>query len=129
MNIGEAAQESGVSAKMIRYYEETGLVPKPSRTASGYRSYHHSDVHRLRFVGRARDLGFSMEKISQLLLLWQDRKRPSREVKKLAQLHLDDLQQQIQRLQEMHNTLQHLVDACQGNSRPHCPILKDLGAE
>jgi Cu(I)-responsive transcriptional regulator len=129
MNIGEAAEFSGVSAKMIRYYEETGLVPKPGRTAGGYRSYDHADIHRLKFVARSRELGFSMEKISELLRLWQDRKRSSRDVKNLAQQHLKELEDQIQRLQEMHHTLKHLADACDGNNRPHCPILKELGKD
>ena len=127
MNIGQAAEFSGVSAKMIRYYEETGLVPNPHRTANGYRTYDQADVHRLRFVARARELGFTMEKISELLRLWQDRKRSSRDVKKLATQHLKELEIQIARLQDMHQTLSHLADACDGNNRPHCPILKELG--
>ena len=126
MNIGEAASSSGVSAKMIRYYEETGLVPPPKRSAAGYRQYAHGDVHKLRFVGRARDLGFSMPRIKQLLKLWQDRKRPSRDVKKLALAHLSELEEQIRRMREMHMTLKHLIDACDGDDRPHCPILAEL---
>ena len=129
MNISEAAGSSGVSAKMIRYYEETGLVPKPRRMANGYRTYGHTDVHRLRFVARARELGFSVEKISELLRLWQDRRRSSRDVKKLALQHLKELEDQILRLQEMHQTLKHLADTCDGDNRPHCPILKDLSSK
>jgi Cu(I)-responsive transcriptional regulator len=126
MQIGEAAAASGVSAKMIRYYEDIGLVPSASRKDSGYRLYVESDVHRLRFIHRARELGFSIERIRDLLRLWNDLKRPSREVKKLASQHIAELEAQIVRMQELRDTLKHLADACDGDNRPHCPILRDL---
>lgn len=126
MNIGAAAKASGVSAKMIRYYEETGLIPPPPRSASGYRVYTESDVHVLRFIRRARDLGFSVEGIAELLSLWGNRSRPSREVKRLAQAHLSRLDERIAELQSMRDTLGHLVSCCAGDDRPDCPILSDL---
>ena len=126
MQIGEAADASGVSAKMIRYYEDIGLIPSASRKDSGYRLYVESDVHRLRFIHRARELGFSIERIRDLLRLWNDLKRPSREVKKLASQHIAELEAQIVRMQGLRDTLKHLADACDGDSRPHCPILHDL---
>lgn len=126
MNIGEAAKASGVSAKMIRYYEETGLIPPAGRTASGYRTYDDRDVHRLRFVRRARDLGFSVEGIAELLSLWQDRSRWSSDVKRLALSHVEDLRRKIRTLEGMAETLETLAACCQGNDRPDCPILADL---
>ena len=126
MQIGEASAASGVSAKMIRYYEDIGLIPSATRKDSGYRLYVESDVHRLRFIHRARELGFSVERIRDLLRLWNDRKRPSREVKKLASQHIAELEAQIARMQGLRDTLKHLADACDGDSRPHCPILHDL---
>jgi Cu(I)-responsive transcriptional regulator len=111
---------------MIRYYEEIGLVPKPLRRDSGYRDYGEADVHRLRFIHRARELGFSIERIRDLLRLWNDRKRPSREVKKVAEEHIADLEAQITRMHDLLATLKHLASSCEGNSRPHCPILEDL---
>ncbi len=126
MNIGEAAKASGVSAKMIRYYEEIKLIPPSDRTASGYRSYSQSDIHRLQFVRRARDLGFQVAEISELLALWGDRSRKSSDVKKVAQKHIVDLQQRIQDMQEMADTLQTLVSCCAGDGRPECPILEGL---
>ncbi len=126
MQIGEASAASGVSAKMIRYYEDIGLIPSATRKDSGYRLYVESDVHRLRFIHRARELGFSVERIRDLLRLWNDRKRPSREVKKLASQHIAELEEQISRMQGLRDTLRHLADACDGDSRPHCPILHDL---
>lgn len=126
MQIGEASAASGVSAKMIRYYEDIGLIPSATRKDSGYRLYVESDVHRLRFIHRARELGFSVERIRDLLRLWNDRKRPSREVKKLASQHISELEAQIARMQGLRDTLKHLADACDGDSRPHCPILLDL---
>lgn len=126
MQIGEASAASGVSAKMIRYYEDIGLIPSATRKDSGYRLYVESDVHRLRFIHRARELGFSVERIRDLLRLWNDRKRPSREVKKLAAQHIAELEAQIARMQGLRDTLKHLADACDGDSRPHCPILHDL---
>jgi MerR family copper efflux transcriptional regulator len=126
VQIGEASAASGVSAKMIRYYEDIGLIPSATRKDSGYRLYVESDVHRLRFIHRARELGFSVERIRDLLRLWNDRKRPSREVKKLAAQHIAELEAQIARMQGLRDTLKHLADACDGDSRPHCPILHDL---
>ncbi len=126
MNIGEASKASGVSAKMIRYYEQTGLVPPAERTASGYRSYSDSDVHRLRFIRRARDLGFAVPEISDLLNLWNDSARHSADVKRLAQAHIDELQQKIDGLRQMADTLQTLINCCAGDERPDCPILANL---
>ena len=126
MQIGEASAASGVSAKMIRYYEDIGLIPSATRKDSGYRLYVEPDVHRLRFIHRARELGFPVERIRDLLRLWNDRKRPSREVKKLASQHIAELEAQITRMQGLRDTLKHLADACDGDNRPHCPILHDL---
>jgi MerR family gold-responsive transcriptional activator of gol and ges genes len=128
MNIGDAASASGVSAKMIRYYEETGLIPPAARTASGYRIYSDQDVHMLRFIRRARDLGFSVEGIGELLGLWRDRARQSADVKRLALAHVADLRLKIAELQDMAATLENLADCCHGNDRPDCPILKELEA-
>jgi Cu(I)-responsive transcriptional regulator len=126
MNIGEAAAASGVSAKMIRYYESVGLLPKVRRTANGYRVYGPEDVHTLAFIRRARDLGFPMAQIEKLLALWQDRSRESAEVKAIAAAHVADLGRKIAELEAMRRTLEHLVAHCHGNHRPDCPILEDL---
>jgi MerR family copper efflux transcriptional regulator len=126
MNIGEAAKASGVSAKMIRHYETVGLFPEPNRTDSGYRQYGEKEVHTLRFIGHARDLGFSLEQIAELLALWQNRRRPSRQVKALAEAHIKELEQKLQELQAMKATLEHLVHCCHGDDRPDCPILETL---
>lgn len=126
MNIGEAAKASGVSAKMIRYYEQTGLTPPARRTGSGYRSYTEADVHRLRFIRRARDLGFPVVEIADLLGLWDDRSRHSGDVKRLAQAHIATLRERIEHLQQMAATLQVLIDCCAGDDRPDCPILAGL---
>ena len=126
MQIGDAAEASGISAKMIRYYEEIGLIPPPKRRDSGYRIYEETDVHRLRFVQRARELGFPVERIRELLQLWNDRKRPSREVKRVALEHIADMNEQIRRMRELVGTLKHLAEACEGDSRRHCPILDEL---
>lgn len=126
MNIGEAAAASGVSAKMMRHYESVALLPPASRTESGYRQYTDKDVHTLRFIRRARDLGFSIDEIRDLLSLWQDRGRSSRQVKALAQGHLDDLQTKIDEIQAMKTALEHLVHCCHGDERPDCPILQGL---
>lgn len=126
MNIGEAAKASGVSAKMIRYYEQSGLIPAVGRTLSGYRDYSQTDVHMLRFVRRARDLGFSVAQIAELLGLWRDQKRQSADVKRLAQNHIAELEDKIRNLQEMAQTLQALVQDCCGDNRPTCPILESL---
>lgn len=126
MNIGRASKASGVSAKMIRYYEQTGLIPAADRKASGYRDYSDTDVHMLRFIRRARDLGFSVAEIGDLLGLWRDETRQSAEVKRLAQGHIDALKKKIKGLQDMSHSLTMLVNACHGDHRPHCPILQRL---
>lgn len=126
MNIGQASKASGVSAKMIRYYEQTGLIARADRTASGYRDYSEADVHVLRFIRRARDLGFSVTDIAELLGLWRDDTRQSAEVKRLAQGHIEELKHKITALQDMTQTLTSLVEACQGDHRPHCPIIERL---
>jgi Cu(I)-responsive transcriptional regulator len=129
MNIGEAAAASGVSAKMIRYYEETGLIPPAGRTGSGYRTYGPKEVQILRFVRRARDLGFPMEKVADLLALWRDRERASADVRRLAEAQVEALEARIREMQEMKASLEHLVHACAGDDRPDCPILDDLGGK
>jgi MerR family transcriptional regulator, copper efflux regulator len=128
MNIGQAAKASGVSAKMIRYYEEIGLIGKAARSTAGYRRYRAEDVNTLRFVRRARDLGFSVEQIAQLLALWQDRSRSSASVKAVALSHVALLKTKIAELRAMARALQFLADHCHGDARPHCPILDDLAA-
>jgi Cu(I)-responsive transcriptional regulator len=125
-NIGEAAEASGVSAKMIRHYEEIGLVPKAGRTVAGYRIYRDADLHVLRFIRRSRDLGFTMKEIEGLLGLWQNKRRASGDVKRLAAKHMADLDARIAELQGMRRTLEHLVHCCHGDDRPDCPILDDL---
>ena len=129
MNIGQAANASGVSAKMIRYYEDIGLVPKPARTDSNYRVYGEDDVHILRFVKRARSLGFSIDETGTLLGLWRDKSRASAEVRDIAQGHIAELETRIAELEGMRRTLQHLVHCCSGDNRPDCPILDDLAGE
>ncbi|MDP2086289.1 MAG: Cu(I)-responsive transcriptional regulator [Gemmobacter sp.] len=126
MNIGEAAKASGVSAKMIRYYESVGLIPAAGRTTSGYRLYTMTDVQVLRFIRRARDLGFPVEKIEELLALWQDRSRQSADVKRIALEQIAGLETRIREMQAMMDTLRHLANACCGDHRPDCPILADL---
>jgi Cu(I)-responsive transcriptional regulator len=126
LNIGEASRASGISAKMIRHYEEIGLIPRAGRTGAGYRLYGEDDIHRLRFVRRARDLGFSMEEISRLLGLWHNRRRASSDVKKLALAHIQDLEARIAEMQAMKRSLQELAHHCHGDHRPDCPILDDL---
>jgi Cu(I)-responsive transcriptional regulator len=126
MNIGQAAAASGVSAKMIRHYEDIGLVQRPKRTTSNYRTYSENDVHMLRFVRAARDLGFSLKQIGDLLGLWRDRRRPSRKVKALVMEHVAGLDRKIAEMQAMKATLEHLAHHCHGDERPDCPILDDL---
>ncbi|TCR62235.1 Cu(I)-responsive transcriptional regulator [Bosea sp. BK604] len=126
MNIGEAATASGVSAKMIRYYESIGLIQPPSRTESGYRVYAGEDIHSLRFVKRARALGFSIEETRELLALWRDKSRASADVKAFALKHIGELETKIAELQGMARTLRHLAHNCHGDDRPDCPILEDL---
>jgi Cu(I)-responsive transcriptional regulator len=128
MNIGQAARLSGVSAKMIRHYEASGLIPPAGRTDAGYRDYSDRDVHMLRFVGRARDLGFTMAEIAGLLDLWRDRNRQSADVKQIARARLDDIRRRIAELHAMAATLGHLADCCAGDDRPDCPILDDLAS-
>ena len=127
-NIGEASALSGVSAKMIRHYEATGLIPPASRTFANYRLYSEADLHRLRFIKRSRTLGFSMKQIQQLLGLWSDPGRSSAEVKQLALAHAHDLSQRIAEMQSMQRTLEMLAKHCHGDNRPDCPILDDLAA-
>ena len=126
MNIGEAARASGVSAKMIRHYEEAGIVPKPGRSLSNYRRYDANDVHRLRFVKRARELGFSMAEIKELLGLWQNKSRSSAAVKNIAARHIAELEHRMAQMESMLKTLRHLSQHCHGDARPECPILDDL---
>jgi len=126
VNIGEAAKATGVSAKMIRHYEAIGLLPKPPRAESGYRRYQASDLHVLRFVRQARAVGFATDDIRHLLALWQDRRRPAREVKALAQQHLAEIDARIAELRAIADALAHLVAHCRGDHRPDCPILDAL---
>lgn len=127
--IGTAATATGVSAKMIRYYESIGLLPTPTRTSNGYRHYNDHDLHTLRFVRRARDLGFPMHDIAELLALWHDRSRASADVKHIALAHAQALEARIGELQSMADTLRHLAHHCHGDGRPDCPILADLSGE
>ena len=126
MNIGEAAQASGISAKMVRYYERIGLIRAATRTESGYRVYSDEDVHTLRFIRRSRSLGFSIEETAELLALWRDRERASADVKSFALKHVKDLEAKIESLQSMCRTLRHLAGNCHGDGRPDCPILDDI---
>jgi Cu(I)-responsive transcriptional regulator len=126
MKIGAAAAASGVSAKMIRHYEAIGLLPPAERRDNAYRDYGERDVHELRFIRRARRLGFSITEIGALLALWRDRTRPSREVKRIAEAHIGDLEARVADMQAMTGTLAKLVAACHGDDRPNCPILDDL---
>lgn len=128
MNIGQAAGASGVSAKMIRYYESIGLLPAAARTDSGYRVYGERELHVLRFIRRARKLGFSLERIADLLSLWRDEGRASAEVKRIALAHVTELEQRIRELTEMRDTLATLAACCHGDDRPDCPILQTLGS-
>ena len=126
MNIGEAAKASGLSAKMIRYYESIGLLPEAARSLSGYRRYGDGEVHTLRFIRHARDLGFPLEDVRRLLALWQDRDRASAEVKRLALAHVAALETKAESLRRMAASLRHLAAHCHGDARPDCPILDDL---
>lgn len=124
--IGRAAEVCGVSAKMIRHYEAIGLIPKAGRTAGNYRTYGENDVHTLRFIQRARAMGFSMKQIATLVSLWRNRSRSSASVQRLAREHIQELQAKIDSLQAMVRTLSDLAHACHGDARPDCPILDDL---
>lgn len=126
VNIGRAAQLSGISPKMLRHYESLGLLAEVPRTDSNYRQYGLADVHTLRFIRRARDMGFGLDAITELVSLWHNRKRSSASVKRITQKHLDDLAQRIEALQAMQRTLGHLLHLCPGDGRPDCPILDDL---
>ena len=126
MNIGAAAKASRVSAKMIRYYEQIGLIPAASRTDSGYRAYTQAEVHQLRFIRRARDLGFSVAEIGDLLNLWNDQSRQSADVKRLAEQHIAELDRRMDTIRQMSDTLRALIHCCAGDERPDCPILQSL---
>jgi len=126
MDIGRAAKESGVSLKMIRHYEAIGLLPPPARTLANYRVYGANDVHMLRFIRRARTLGFSIDDIRELVGLWKNKSRSSASVKKIAGKHVDGLKRKIAELKTMVDTLEHLSHHCHGDHRPECPILEDL---
>ncbi len=126
VNIGEAAARSGVSAKMVRHYEALGLIAGVARRNNGYRQYSERDIHTLQFIKRARDLGFSMAEIAELVSLWQNRRRTSASVKRIAQAHADDLGKRIEAMQAMQKTLATLIHCCHGDQRPDCPILEDL---
>lgn len=127
MNIGQAAKRADVSAKMVRHYESLGLLPEVARTEAGYRQYSDMQVHTLRFIKRARNLGFGMSEIAELLALWQNKSRSSENVKRIAAQHVADLDQRIEELSTMKRSLQTLIDCCHGDHRPDCPILDELG--
>lgn len=129
VTIGQAAALSGISAKMVRHYESLGLLPRVGRTDSGYRQYSEAEVHTLRFIKRSRDLGFSMTEIAELVALWQNRRRASASVKRIAQQHVAELTQRIEAMQAMQRTLNQLLHHCHGDERPDCPILDDLALQ
>lgn len=126
MNIGTVAARSGVPAKTIRYYEEIGLIPAPGRTAAGYRAYTAADVETLKFIQRARSLGFAVKDVGNLLALWRDRERASADVRRIAQGHVAEVERKIAELETIRRTLQSLIDGCHGDDRPDCPILDGL---
>ena len=129
MLIGTVARESGIPAKTIRYYEGIGLIDSAERAASGYRIYGEADVETLRFIHRARSLGFSVNDVASLIALWRDKRRASAQVRDLAREHVERIDQKVTELQTMRDTLVDLIDRCHGDSRPDCPILKDLAGE
>lgn len=129
MNIGQAAQKSGVPAKTIRYYEAVGLIDAAKRTAAGYRVYEDQEVQILRFIQRARSLGFSVQKVSELVALWKDKERNSAQVKALAHHHVEEIEMKIAELSDMRDTLMELMERCHGDDRPDCPILKELARD
>ncbi|MNR82300.1 HTH-type transcriptional regulator HmrR [compost metagenome] len=126
MNIGEAAQASGITAKMIRHYESIQLIKPSARSDAGYRTYGENDLHTLRFIKRARKLGFALDQIRDLLSLWNDEQRASADVKAIALAHVADLNKRVAELTEMRDTLQHLAHSCNGDARADCPILQGL---
>ena len=126
MNIGEVAKQSDVNSKMIRRYEELGVIPKAGRSLSGYRQYSEKDVHVLRFVKRARELGFAIKDIKQLISLWRNKGRPSSQVKNIAMKHINELENKLEEIESMLGTLKHLAKNCHGDQRPDCPILDEL---
>jgi Cu(I)-responsive transcriptional regulator len=128
MNVGNAAEQSGLPAKTIRYYEEIGLI-RPARSQNGYRNYSGDDIHRLAFLRRARGLGFSIEDCRHLMALYEDRSRASQDVKRIAEAHVEAIEQKLRELQSMRATLLQLIDACHGDHRPDCPILDDIAGE
>jgi MerR family copper efflux transcriptional regulator len=128
VSISRAAGLSGISAKMVRHYESLGLLPRVARSDSGYRQYTEADIHTLRFIKRSRDLGFSMAEIGELVTLWQNRRRTSASVKRIAQKHVDELAKRIAAMQAMQRTLHQLLHHCRGDERPDCPILEDLAS-
>lgn len=128
MKIGEASAKSGVSQRMVRHYEKIGLIPEAPRRDSGYRDYDQRDLHTLRFIGRARDLGFPIDDIRTLLTLWSDRSRSSADVRELALSRAAELRERLKVLEGMCRTLEHLVESCHGDERPDCPILDELGS-
>ena len=125
-SIGQAAEQAGVSVKMVRYYESIGLVPRASRTQGGYRLYTENDIHQLVFIRRARALGFTIDEIGKLLALWRNKRRASAEVKRLALNHIETLEEKIAELEAMRDSLRHLARHCHGDERPDCPILEEL---
>ena len=129
MNIGEAAAKAGVTPKMVRHYESLGLLPRVRRSESGYRIYDEAEVHTLRFIRRSRDLGFSIPEIAELLKLWQDRRRSSASVKRLAERHVLALERKLEELEAMRDTLRHLIHCCHGDDRPDCPIIERMSGE
>lgn len=126
MNIGEVAKQSDVNSKMIRRYEDLGIIPKAGRSLSGYRQYSQNDVHVLKFVKRSRELGFSMKDIKQLVSLWRNKSRTSSQVKSIASKHINELEKKLAEIQSMLGTLKHLAQNCHGDQRPDCPILDEL---
>ena len=126
MKIGQAAGAAGISERMIRHYEKVGLIPAAARKDSGYRDYDERDIHTLRFIGRARDLGFPLEEIRTLLALWHDRERSSADVKSIALARAAELKAKARELDAMRRTLEHLADSCHGDACPDCPIIDDL---
>ncbi|MBL8654979.1 MAG: Cu(I)-responsive transcriptional regulator [Alphaproteobacteria bacterium] len=128
MNIGQAAEKAGISAKSIRYYESVGLIAQATRRGNNYRDYGDQEIAELRFIHRARSLGFSVKEVGDLLALWRDRKRASQQVREVAKRHIDDIERKIAELQSMRATLNTLVAKCHGDDRPDCPILEDLAS-